>query len=192
MKFFLRTSFSGSSGAPSPELLRISHWFCLQSPLSPLDFLLHWLVSPFVFRYLYLLFSGDDLLPLDHWVFNTEAHPLPVLRLANTTLSGDPAVGWAQPGRTMLTCVLFTWTTTETVWRGSVGKPGPLWQYAGWNSPARLFTCRYINFEIIPFYTWPKHVLVHLGQRPDMFWFLMRWPHEKQCLILYCQYKSKT
>lgn len=43
-------------------------------------------------KYLYLLFSGDDLLPLDHWVFNTEAHPLPVLRLANTTLSGNPAV----------------------------------------------------------------------------------------------------
>ncbi|XP_070323339.1 mannosyl-oligosaccharide 1,2-alpha-mannosidase IB isoform X2 [Odocoileus virginianus] len=43
-------------------------------------------------KYLYLLFSGDDLLPLDHWVFNTEAHPLPVLHLANTTLSRNPAV----------------------------------------------------------------------------------------------------
>ncbi|XP_007485336.1 mannosyl-oligosaccharide 1,2-alpha-mannosidase IB isoform X2 [Monodelphis domestica] len=41
-------------------------------------------------KYLYLLFSNDDLLPLDHWVFNTEAHPLPVLHLANTTLSGNP------------------------------------------------------------------------------------------------------
>lgn len=30
-------------------------------------------------RYLYLLFSEDDLLPFEHWVFNTEAHPLPVL-----------------------------------------------------------------------------------------------------------------
>ncbi|XP_054843710.1 mannosyl-oligosaccharide 1,2-alpha-mannosidase IA [Eublepharis macularius] len=30
-------------------------------------------------KYLYLLFSEDDLLPFDHWVFNTEAHPLPVL-----------------------------------------------------------------------------------------------------------------
>lgn len=29
-------------------------------------------------KYLYLLFSEDDLLPLDKWVFNTEAHPLPV------------------------------------------------------------------------------------------------------------------
>ncbi|XP_058443500.1 mannosyl-oligosaccharide alpha-1,2-mannosidase IA isoform X1 [Malaya genurostris] len=29
-------------------------------------------------KYLYLLFSDDSLLPLDEWVFNTEAHPLPV------------------------------------------------------------------------------------------------------------------
>ncbi|KAI0278972.1 glycoside hydrolase [Russula brevipes] len=31
-------------------------------------------------QYLFLLFTDDDLLPLDHWVFNTEAHPLPVFR----------------------------------------------------------------------------------------------------------------
>ena len=31
-------------------------------------------------KYLYLLFSDDSILPLDKWVFNTEAHPLPVLR----------------------------------------------------------------------------------------------------------------
>lgn len=31
-------------------------------------------------RYLYLLFSDDDLLPLEDWVFNTEAHPLPIIR----------------------------------------------------------------------------------------------------------------
>lgn len=30
-------------------------------------------------RYLYLLFSDDDILPFEHWVFNTEAHPLPIL-----------------------------------------------------------------------------------------------------------------
>ncbi|XP_068698673.1 mannosyl-oligosaccharide 1,2-alpha-mannosidase IA-like [Montipora foliosa] len=30
-------------------------------------------------KYLYLIFSEDTLLPLDHWVFNTEAHPLPVI-----------------------------------------------------------------------------------------------------------------
>ncbi|XP_063706166.1 mannosyl-oligosaccharide alpha-1,2-mannosidase IA-like [Culicoides brevitarsis] len=30
-------------------------------------------------KYLYLLYSDDSLLPLDKWVFNTEAHPLPIL-----------------------------------------------------------------------------------------------------------------
>ncbi|THH27799.1 hypothetical protein EUX98_g6396 [Antrodiella citrinella] len=29
-------------------------------------------------KYLYLLFREDDLIPLDRWVFNTEAHPLPM------------------------------------------------------------------------------------------------------------------
>ncbi|KAI9362108.1 glycoside hydrolase [Zopfochytrium polystomum] len=29
-------------------------------------------------KYLYLLFSGDDLIPLDEYVFNTEAHPLSI------------------------------------------------------------------------------------------------------------------
>ncbi|XP_045766071.1 mannosyl-oligosaccharide alpha-1,2-mannosidase IA-like isoform X1 [Maniola jurtina] len=29
-------------------------------------------------KYLYLLFSDDSLLPLEEWVFNTEAHPFPV------------------------------------------------------------------------------------------------------------------
>jgi len=29
-------------------------------------------------KYLYLLFREDDPLPLDKWVFNTEAHPLPI------------------------------------------------------------------------------------------------------------------
>ncbi|XP_071226105.1 mannosyl-oligosaccharide 1,2-alpha-mannosidase IA-like [Salvelinus alpinus] len=31
-------------------------------------------------KYLYLLFSDDDHLSLEHWVFNTEAHPLPVIK----------------------------------------------------------------------------------------------------------------
>ncbi|XP_062407127.1 mannosyl-oligosaccharide 1,2-alpha-mannosidase IA-like isoform X2 [Sardina pilchardus] len=31
-------------------------------------------------KYLYLLFSEDDLLPFEHWVFNTEAHPLPIIK----------------------------------------------------------------------------------------------------------------
>ena len=30
------------------------------------------------FKYLYLIFSDESLMPLDQWVFNTEAHPLPV------------------------------------------------------------------------------------------------------------------
>jgi len=29
-------------------------------------------------KYLYLLFSDDDLIDLNQWVFNTEAHPLPI------------------------------------------------------------------------------------------------------------------
>ncbi|KAJ0178934.1 hypothetical protein K1T71_005709 [Dendrolimus kikuchii] len=29
-------------------------------------------------KYLYLLFSDDNLISLDEWVFNTEAHPLPI------------------------------------------------------------------------------------------------------------------
>uniref|UniRef100_A0A665TWQ7 alpha-1,2-Mannosidase n=1 Tax=Echeneis naucrates TaxID=173247 RepID=A0A665TWQ7_ECHNA len=42
-------------------------------------------------KYLYLLFSDDDLLPLEDWVFNTEAHPLPIIRkscLAGSVFSG--------------------------------------------------------------------------------------------------------
>ncbi|XP_062858506.1 mannosyl-oligosaccharide 1,2-alpha-mannosidase IA isoform X1 [Trichomycterus rosablanca] len=31
-------------------------------------------------KYLYLLFSDDSHLPFEHWVFNTEAHPLPVIK----------------------------------------------------------------------------------------------------------------
>eukprot|EP00271_Cylindrocystis_brebissonii_P005107 TRINITY_DN1704_c0_g2_i1.p1 TRINITY_DN1704_c0_g2~~TRINITY_DN1704_c0_g2_i1.p1 ORF type:complete len:355 (-),score=48.40 TRINITY_DN1704_c0_g2_i1:188-1252(-) len=35
-------------------------------------------------KYLYLLFGPTDVLPLDKWVFNTEAHPIPMLK-PNTT-----------------------------------------------------------------------------------------------------------
>merc|ERR1711915_158673 len=35
-------------------------------------------------KYLFLLFSEDDVLSLDDWVFNTEAHPLPILRGVST------------------------------------------------------------------------------------------------------------
>ena len=31
-------------------------------------------------KYLYLLFCKDDYLSLDDWVFNTEAHPLPIIK----------------------------------------------------------------------------------------------------------------
>ncbi len=31
-------------------------------------------------KYLYLTFTDDDVLPIDQWVFTTEAHPLPVFR----------------------------------------------------------------------------------------------------------------
>ncbi|XP_071997782.1 mannosyl-oligosaccharide 1,2-alpha-mannosidase IA [Engystomops pustulosus] len=37
-------------------------------------------------KYLYLLFSDDDLLPLEHWIFNTEAHPLPIIQKADRTI----------------------------------------------------------------------------------------------------------
>ncbi|KAM8952961.1 mannosyl-oligosaccharide 1,2-alpha-mannosidase IA [Pelodytes ibericus] len=40
-------------------------------------------------KYLYLLFSDDDLLPLEHWVFNTEAHPLPIILKADRTIEGE-------------------------------------------------------------------------------------------------------
>jgi hypothetical protein len=36
------------------------------------------MVFLFVFQYLYLLFSDDSLMSLDEWVYNTEAHPLPI------------------------------------------------------------------------------------------------------------------
>ncbi|KAJ7681137.1 glycoside hydrolase [Mycena rosella] len=36
------------------------------------------LTSPRRLKYLFLLFTDAELVPLDKWVFNTEAHPLPV------------------------------------------------------------------------------------------------------------------
>ncbi|XP_019959259.1 mannosyl-oligosaccharide 1,2-alpha-mannosidase IA [Paralichthys olivaceus] len=40
-------------------------------------------------KYLYLLFSDDDHLPFDHWVFNTEAHPLPIIRKDKTEIPNE-------------------------------------------------------------------------------------------------------
>ena len=39
-------------------------------------------------KYFYLLFSDNDLLPLDKLVFNTEAHPLPVFKLQKQLKTG--------------------------------------------------------------------------------------------------------
>lgn len=65
----------------STDEQNIAAEYCLLSLLFP---------PPSLFsRYLYLLFSSDDLMPLESWVFNTEAHPLPVLHLANLTLPGS-------------------------------------------------------------------------------------------------------
>ncbi|KAJ8009032.1 hypothetical protein DPEC_G00084630 [Dallia pectoralis] len=41
-------------------------------------------------KYLYLLFSDDDHLAFDHWVFNTEAHPLPVIKRRTDTDKPHP------------------------------------------------------------------------------------------------------
>ncbi|XP_036991819.2 mannosyl-oligosaccharide 1,2-alpha-mannosidase IC isoform X1 [Artibeus jamaicensis] len=41
-------------------------------------------------KYLYLLFSEDDTLSLEDWVFNTEAHPLPVNHSDSAAGVGDP------------------------------------------------------------------------------------------------------
>ncbi len=43
----------------------------------------------FFLRYLYLLFSDDDHLPFEHWVFNTEAHPLPVIKKQNLEIENQ-------------------------------------------------------------------------------------------------------
>ncbi|XP_054995043.1 mannosyl-oligosaccharide 1,2-alpha-mannosidase IC isoform X2 [Sorex araneus] len=39
-------------------------------------------------KYLYLLFSEDDVLSLEDWVFNTEAHPLPVSHMDSASRPG--------------------------------------------------------------------------------------------------------
>ncbi|XP_051511117.1 mannosyl-oligosaccharide 1,2-alpha-mannosidase IA-like [Myxocyprinus asiaticus] len=40
-------------------------------------------------KYLYLLFSDDDHLPFEHWVFNTEAHPLPIIKKQSPELANN-------------------------------------------------------------------------------------------------------
>lgn len=41
-------------------------------------FFLHSFFLAETLKYLYLLFDNQDPISLDKWVFNTEAHPLPV------------------------------------------------------------------------------------------------------------------
>ena len=48
-------------------------------------------------KYLYLIFSSDDLIPLNEWVFNTEAHPLPVLSSIEAQRAGITIGGVSQP-----------------------------------------------------------------------------------------------
>ncbi|KAH8866665.1 Mannosyl-oligosaccharide 1,2-alpha-mannosidase IB [Schistosoma japonicum] len=45
---------------------------------SPLDDVQQTYFLAETLKYLYLIFSDDTLLPLDRWVFNSEAHPLPI------------------------------------------------------------------------------------------------------------------
>lgn len=40
-------------------------------------------------KYAFLLFSPPDMLPLDQWVFNTEAHPLKVLKTESAAVTGQ-------------------------------------------------------------------------------------------------------
>ena len=39
-------------------------------------------------KYLWLIFASPDVISLDEWVLNTEAHPLPILKELPAFLSG--------------------------------------------------------------------------------------------------------
>jgi len=47
------------------------------SPAAQLDEMPSYFLAE-TLKYLYLLFVDTELLPLDKWVFNTEAHPFPI------------------------------------------------------------------------------------------------------------------
>ena len=51
--------------------------FYLSNNDSPFFFLCSWFLAE-TLKYLYLLFDDTSSIALDQWVFNTEAHPLPV------------------------------------------------------------------------------------------------------------------
>jgi len=42
-------------------------------------------------KYLYLLFSPSTVIPLDEWVFNTEAHPVRIVPRAGEPISLEDA-----------------------------------------------------------------------------------------------------
>ncbi|KAI0688251.1 glycoside hydrolase family 47 protein [Cytidiella melzeri] len=50
-----------------------------QLPAPPLDDLPSFFFAE-TLKYAYLLFTDEDLLPLDKWVLNTEAHPIPIFK----------------------------------------------------------------------------------------------------------------
>ena len=39
-------------------------------------------------KYFYLLFTDESVIPLDKYVFNTEAHPLPIFRVPQEMRQG--------------------------------------------------------------------------------------------------------
>lgn len=51
----------------------------VQVPPTPDDMQQSWLFAE-TFKYLYLLFMGEEGLSLDEWVLTTEAHPLRISR----------------------------------------------------------------------------------------------------------------
>lgn len=87
--WFLITNDSLAATGAGKCSLRWAHRTC--GDIYPASFSLSLCSS----RYLYLLFSDDDHLPFDHWVFNTEAHPLPVIRKDKTDRPNE--VEWWTP-----------------------------------------------------------------------------------------------
>ncbi|KAM3183168.1 hypothetical protein ACTXT7_010881 [Hymenolepis weldensis] len=51
----------------------------VNDPNSPVDDVQQSYFIAETLKYLYLIFCDDSILPLDRWVFNTEAHPFPII-----------------------------------------------------------------------------------------------------------------
>lgn len=64
----------------------------MTTPQHNLVFLADWLTfvpsQAETLKYLYLLFSPTDILPLDEIVWNTEAHPLPRFKMGRLLKTG--------------------------------------------------------------------------------------------------------